>query len=237
MNGATAPSENMSCIEKWAMVNRTILNKRIAILAVQETYLDQARLDQVLSCFGKNLIIINSPLPSNLRSSAGVAFVINKALIHPKELSTIELVPGRALMLNIKWLDTCATSLVNIYAPHNRDAQPAFWASAMTKRRTSHMPLPDFVLGDFNVTEDAIDRTPAHYDEPAAIETLREVCREWNIMDIWRHHHPDTRCFTYHANSHGSQIQSRLDRIYTAHSVTQYVFDWQIKPSAVLTDH
>lgn len=211
MNGATAPSKNMTYIEKWAMVNCTILNKRIAILAVQETQLDQARLDQVLSCFGKNLIIINSPLPLNLHSSAGVAFVINKALIHPKELSTVKLVPGRALMLNIKWLDTCAMSLVNIYTPHNRDTQPAFWASTMTKRHTTRMPLPDFVLGDFNVTEDAINRTPTHHDEPAAIETLRGVRYEWNIQDTWRHHHPDTRCFTYHANSHGSQIQSRLD--------------------------
>lgn len=35
----------------------------------------------------------------------------------------------------------------------------------------------------------------------------------------------------------GSHVQSRLDRIYTTQEVAQRVFDWQIKPSAVPTDH
>ena len=237
MNGATAPCENMSCIDKWAMVNRTIYNERIAILALQETHLDQHLLDQVKNCFGKNLEIINSALPNSPRASAGVAFVINKALIHPKDLSVTELVPGRALMIKLKWLESCETSIVNIYAPHNRKEQPYFWASATAKRRTCRLPLPDFVLGDFNVTEDSIDRSPAHQDDQEAVETLRNVRREWNILDTWRHTNPSSRNFTYHANANGSQIQSRLDRIYTSQNVAQFVFDWQTKPSAVPTDH
>ena len=71
----------MSCIDKWASINRTILNERIAILALQETHLDEHLLEQIRSCFGKNLEIINSPLPSSPRASAGVAFIINKALM------------------------------------------------------------------------------------------------------------------------------------------------------------
>jgi hypothetical protein len=66
---------------------------------------------------------------------------------------------------------------------------------------------------------------------------MREVRREWNIQDTWRHTHPDARCFTYRANVDGEQIQSRLDRIYTAHDISQHVFDWHIKPSGVPTDH
>jgi len=129
MNGATAAKEKMSCIEKWARVNSTIYNEKIAILAIQETHLDQKLLEQVQSCFGKNLEIINSPLPENPRASAGVAFVINKALIRPKEYTITELVPGRATALEVKWLEQCSTSIFNIYAPHNRNEQPAFWAS------------------------------------------------------------------------------------------------------------
>jgi hypothetical protein len=49
--------------------------------------------------------------------------------------------------------------------------------------------------------------------------------------------HPNARCFTYHANVNGNQIQSHLDRIYTAHQISQHIFDWQIKPSGVPTDH
>ena len=47
MNGATAPSENMLMTEKWAMVNRTIFNECIAVLALQEIHLDDDCLEQV----------------------------------------------------------------------------------------------------------------------------------------------------------------------------------------------
>lgn len=93
------------------------------------------------------------------------------------------------------------------------------------------------MLGDFNVTEDSIDRSPAHQDDQEVVETLRNVRREWNILDTWRHTNPSTRNFTYHANTNGSQIQSRLDHIYISQNVAQFVFDWQTKPSAVPTDH
>ena len=228
VNGASASREGMSCIEKWAAINHMIYNERIAILALQETHLDQTLLDQIIECFGKNLEIMNSPLPANPCASAGVAFIINKALIRPKELTLTEIEPGRAIMIRLKWLESCETSIVNVYVPHDRDAQPDFWAKAMLNRRTLRLPLPDFVLGDFNVTEDSIDRAPAHLDRPRATDAIREVRREWNIQDTWRHTHPDTRCFTYHANVDGEQIQSRLDRIYTAHEISQHVFDWQI---------
>jgi len=211
MNGATAPSERMSCIDKWTMINRTIYNEKITILALQETHLDQNLLEQVNSCFGKNLEIINSALPNNPCASAGVAFVINKALICPKDLLVTELVPGRAMMIKLKWLESCETSIVNIYAPHNRNEQPNFWANVITNRCTCHLPLPDFILEDFNVTEDAIDRSPAHQDDQEVIDALRDVRCEWNILDTWRQTNLATRCFTYHANTNGSPIQSCLD--------------------------
>ena len=50
---------------------------KLAILALQETHLDNDLLQSVNECFGKHLTIVNSNLPENPRSSAGVAFVIN----------------------------------------------------------------------------------------------------------------------------------------------------------------
>jgi hypothetical protein len=84
-------------------------------------------------------------------------------------------------MIKIKWLKSCKTTILNTYAPYDRDIQPEFWATAITNRHTLHAPLPDFVLGDFNLTEDSIDRVPAHFDDDAASEALREVCQVWNI--------------------------------------------------------
>ena len=140
-------------------------------------------------------------------------------------------------MIKLKWLESCTTSIVNVYAPHTRNDQPRFWARVRTNRCTRRLPLPDFVLGDFNVTEDSIDRVPAHQDEDQAIKALRELRQEWKVQDTWRHINPLTRCFTYHTNANGSQIQSRLDRIYTSQEVSQFVFDWKVKPSAVPSDH
>ena len=237
MNGATSTREKMTCTEKWAMVNKTIFNERIAILALQETHLDDSILEQIQTCFGRNLEIINSPLSENPCASAGVAFVINKALIKPKEYEVKELVPGRAISLRVKWLEKYTTTITNIYVPYNRGDQPEFWAMAKTCHHTLRLPLLDIVLGDFNVTEDAIDRAPAHIDDLAAIEALREVRCEWNIQDTWRHANPSARQFTYHANVNGTFIHSRLDRIYTSEEMSQHVFDWQMKLSAVPTDH
>jgi hypothetical protein len=84
-------------------------------------------------------------------------------------------------MLRLKWLKTCETSIINVYVPHNHAVQLDFWAKAITNRHTLHLPLPDFVLGDFNVTEDSIDRAPAHHDIPQATEAMREVRCVWNI--------------------------------------------------------
>ena len=41
MNGATAPTSNMDLKEKWSMINNTIRTNKIAILALQETHLDE----------------------------------------------------------------------------------------------------------------------------------------------------------------------------------------------------
>jgi hypothetical protein len=136
-----------------------------------------------MDCFGKNLEIMNSPLPTNPRASARVAFIINKALICPKELTLTEIIPGRAIMIRLKWLETCETSIINIYVPHNHKAQPDFWAKAITNRCTLCLPLPDFVLDDFNVAEDSINRAPARQDKPHASKVTRGVHWEWNIQD------------------------------------------------------
>ena len=90
MNGATAPTQRMTHIDKWTMVNSTIRTEKIAILALQETHLDGARLDDIKRCFGKSFDIFNSSEPDNPRGSAGVAFVINKALIAPNNVYTLQ---------------------------------------------------------------------------------------------------------------------------------------------------
>jgi len=134
LNGVAAPSENMNCLEKWSTVSRTIHKDKIAVLAVQETHLDEGMTERLKSLYQKNLKIVVSAHPESPHARAGVAFIINKQLIDPEELETHELILGRALTLNMKWLRTCSTSILNVYAPNERNAHPNFWATTLTER-------------------------------------------------------------------------------------------------------
>jgi len=214
-----------------------IQKEGVAILAVQETHLDEEITTTLQSRFEKNLTIMTSAHPTNPRATCGVAFVINKRLIRPEETNLYELNPGRALLLNIRWLETCTTSILNVYAPNDRKAHPEFWAKAHTERRAHHLPKPDFTLGDFNVTEDMIDRCPPKRDDQTAIDALNEIKRDWDIHDTWRRNNPTEKVFTYHAQTHTNRIKVRLDRVYVTSEIEKLTFDWEIKETAVPTDH
>jgi exonuclease III len=237
MNGFTAPANHMTGIEKWSAVYHTINENKIAILALQETHLDQSLLHDINTCFGKRITVINSQDPNSPRATAGVAFVINKSLIAPKEISTHELIKGRALALKVKWRENEEAVLINVYAPNNRNEHREFWNQMEAKRRSQNLRRPDFLMGDFNVMEDPIDRAPARPDDPNAVEALRNLRHSLDLQDSWRHAFPNDRSFTYRANNNGNQIKSRLDRIYTSSAVVKHTFDWKTCLMAVPTDH
>lgn len=237
MNGLAAPSRNMNYIEKWSMINQTLNRDNIAILALQETHLDEPTAERIRESYGKKMTIISSADPNNPNASAGVAFVINKALIAPRKISTSVIKEGRALMIEVEWLETEKTSILNIYAPNNRATHPTFWAGIEETRINKGLPRPDFTLGDFNVTEDPIDRAPPQLDDAQAREALRDIKYSWEIQDEWRQTYPEKKTYTYRAIANGRQIQSRLDRIYTKRTHAPHLYDWKIKPSAVPTNH
>lgn len=227
----------MNYREKWRTISHTMHAEKIAILAIQESHLDQNMTELLGENFKKNLIILNSAHPDNPQASAGVSFVINKQLIEPEELEMHELIPGRVALLKIKWLNLCSASILNTYAPNDRSEHTDFWAKVLTKRRTEHLLIPDFTLGDFNVTEDAIDRMPPKLDDESAIAALREVRHEWDMRDTWRWANPTKNAFTYRAQMRNDRIQARLDRIYISKNTEPFTFDWEIKESAIPTDH
>ena len=237
MNGATAPANNMNLIDKWSMINRTIRSEKIAILALQETHLDGERAINIHRCFQKSFDLHYSPDPENPRSSAGVAFIVNKALIAPHQISVKALIPGRAMILTLARPDNNKISLINVYAPVEKQKQPDFWARLERRKTCARIPHPDFVLGDFNVTEDLIDRSPPHADDRAARDALRTVKQTWAIQDHWRHAYPNDRTFTYRAPRGDSWIHSRLDRIYAARRHEQTLFEWNAGPTAIPTNH
>ncbi|KAG2737226.1 hypothetical protein P692DRAFT_201674831, partial [Suillus brevipes Sb2] len=92
----------------------------------------------------------------------------------------------------------------------------------------------DFVLGDFNLTEDALDRAPARPDNENATNALRELRQKMNIQDTWRSLHPTSRLFTFYSNTN---TYSRLDRIYTAPQHDRNTHHWESCTTAIPSDH
>lgn len=172
MNGAHTGSESDTSFEKWSEINTTMKRERIAILALQETHLDEQALSTVNRLFGKRLTIHNSPDETNPRLTAGVAFALNKDLLNTQNLEITELVKGRALALKTCWNNQEETLLINVYAPNRKIEHKPFWEALKSARQRKHLRRPDFVLGDFNVTEDAIDRSPPKNDSARATDAL-----------------------------------------------------------------
>jgi len=215
MNGASAPTQRMNHIDKWSTIHSTVRNEHIAILALQETHLDDDRLNDINRCFGRNFEITNTGMPGNPRTTAGVAIILNKAMIAPTSVKTYVLKQGRALAMRIKWADAGDLTILNIYAPNERRQHPTFWAKLEEERIDQRMPKPDLILGDFNVTEDGIDRSPPQENERAATDALRNIRLSWGVQDQWRHDNPSERLFTHKHLNNGKHEYARLNRIYS----------------------
>ena len=117
----------MNLTKKWSTINRTIRTNKIAILALQEMHLDEEHASDIYRCFHKSFDLHYSSDPDNPRTSVGVAFIINKALITPHQISVKALIPGRTVLLTLTQPDNTKTSIINIYAPVERPNQPEFW--------------------------------------------------------------------------------------------------------------
>ncbi|KAG2738107.1 DNase I-like protein [Suillus brevipes Sb2] len=186
------------------------------------------------SVFSRRLKVLNSSDPDRPGSSAGVAFVINKELVEDKNYKMLELVPGRAIALTIQWHNDETITIINIYAPNAANEHPLFWEKIQKKWEEYEMNDPDFMMGDFNITEDPIDRAPARPDNENATNALRDLRLKLNIQDSWRLTFPNTRIFTYASSVN---TLSRLDRIYTHPKHDDSLIDWKTNPSNIPTDH
>lgn len=145
-------------------------------------------------------------------------------------------------MIKLKWSNTVETTIMNVYAPNRRDQHPAFWAQLDLERRQKRLPKPEFVLGDFNLTEESIDRSPPQRIDRtlrAATEAIRETRLAWNVQDQWRRNNPNGRIYTHkHWNERKQHYEfARLNRIYVNREHANNLFEWKTRPSAVPTDH
>ncbi|KAG1798856.1 uncharacterized protein HD556DRAFT_1430732 [Suillus plorans] len=181
---------------------------------MQETHLTADHQFQLDTIFSRYLTILNLSDPTRPSNSAGIAFILNKELTNASS-ATVK-------------------NILNVYAPNNANEQNTFWKKIKTEwERIQAGPL-DFMLGEFNLTENPIDCAPARLDNEAAVDALRDLKSVLNMQDTWHNEHPHHHLFTFNSNH---QILSRLDRIYTLDRHTESMLEWALSVSQILTDH
>jgi ribonuclease HI/exonuclease III len=221
-------------LEKWNHVNQLLRDNKIGILAVQESHLDDDKIIRLETLFPKRIKILHTADPNTINAK-GVAIVMNKELTNTSNVTTYEIIPGRALLLKTNWHANQTLTILAIYAPNNPVENKEFWLQLLTKWQTRNLPRPDIMLGDFNIVEDSIDRLPCHPDNTEATEALQDLKSELLLQDSWRRTFPTTKTYSYLQKSTGSQ--SRIDRIYTTEEIYKFSLEWNIHTTGIQTDH
>ena len=234
MKGRSSPLTGAGPTSKWTAVSKTLRDKKIGLLAVQETHLSDQLADEVSNLHQRRITIINSPSETNPTNSAGVAFVINKEVLNAVEVKQHTLIPGRAIFISFRWHNDITMSAINVYAPNDISKHPQFWEELREIQTNLNLPNPDLLLGDFNLTEDTIDRAPARPDNENATRALRNYRYSLGMRDAWRMRFPLKRTFTF--TSHGHSM-SRIDRIYTKEELEDNISDWTHETPGIPSDH
>ncbi|EPQ50336.1 hypothetical protein GLOTRDRAFT_20058, partial [Gloeophyllum trabeum ATCC 11539] len=149
-------------------------------------------------------------------------------------IKSTELIPGRALLLTTKWHNSERFTLLNIYAPNDYGEHPDFWDKVTTALIQAGNPQVDFMVGDFNIVEEALDCSPPRLDPTGATNALRAFRLHFGLVDGWRHDNPTERAYTYTSSSHHF---SCIDRIYTRIPHLPNIRDWTKGPSEIPSDH
>ncbi|KAJ4496616.1 hypothetical protein C8R41DRAFT_895100 [Lentinula lateritia] len=208
---------------KWKFVWRLMKDKRIGILALQETHLTNERVHEINEEYGKQIQVFASHDPTNPTGKGGVAIVLN--------------LPGKALLIQIVLHQKDNLSVLVVYAPNvsgnNGSENAAFWEEIKTYFETRpNIPKPDVMLGDCNMVESGmIDRMPAHDDPEEACEALDNIKTLLQLRDGWRLTNPDDKSFSYMQLAMGSQ--SRIDRIYVTDAIMETAKEWKIRETGV----
>ncbi|TRM69146.1 Endonuclease/exonuclease/phosphatase, partial [Schizophyllum amplum] len=229
---------------KWSGINRMMVEKRIAVLMLQETHLTEELKDRVEAMFSRKLKIFSSPDPSYPTRRNGVAIVLNRRLISADDAKATVIVPGHALHLNVQWQPNERKNLLVIYAPTSAglSARKDFFIKVgeFYKART-HLPRPCLMAGDWNCIEDEVDRLPMRHQTRTdpSVEELDNLKLDlgMKLTDGWRATYSDRMEYTFvRQTSQGARL-SRLDRIYCSEAVFRTARQWQISEPPVKTDH
>ena len=115
---------------QWTEMNQIRHEKNIDILAVQKTHLKDEKRENLDKLFERQLYILSSIDPDHTNAK-GIAFVISKRNTRWQEARYTEIIPGRAIVLEIPWFEGDNLTCMNVYVP-NGSLEEYFWSKLMT---------------------------------------------------------------------------------------------------------
>jgi hypothetical protein len=83
------------------------------------------------------------------------------------------------------------------------------------------------MAGNFNMTEDQIDRGNGMRDQTETINVLADLKNTLNLVDGWRQMFPTENGYMLQHQS--NEHRSRLDRIYLTPELLEITEEWNIK--------
>ena len=97
-------------------------DKKIGIFALQETHLTEDCVDLINRHYGHKIHVFGTHDPTNPTGRGGIAIVLNKELVAPERTTVYEIVPGRAIMLQVTVHKGDKLNILAVYAPNVTDS-------------------------------------------------------------------------------------------------------------------
>jgi exonuclease III len=180
-HGDVAHLINNGAGNKWFHVNQMLRDKKIGVLALQETHMKDTLQNNIEHTF-KRICIFHCSDP-DAPNSKGVAVVLNRDVTNATGATSVNIIPGRAMMVSLPWHANECLNILAVYAPNQVNESKHFWLDLQRIREEKRLPKPHIMLGDFNMVEDAIDRLPSHPDDKATVSVFRALKHSLHLID------------------------------------------------------
>ncbi|KIY73379.1 DNase I-like protein, partial [Cylindrobasidium torrendii FP15055 ss-10] len=217
-----------------------MFGEKFNVVALQETHLNQERVDEIDNFLGDTVHLEWSAPPSRETQAEGIALAFNKKTTLTSKLEKREVIPGRCMVIRTNWHGKDNLNIMVAYAPNTHTENALFWKSLKDFTLENSRWTPDVLCTDANVTLSAIDRIPERNDNLRAAEEMSAFLLSAGLIDGWRNENDTKMAYTFTQKGGENRSSSRIDRIYVTKQRLLQTRGWNIETpstSGIQTDH